>query len=155
MGDPDYYSRLLRLKSAKSLDNVYFHDKVLHSDLPTTLQDHDIFILPSRLEGVPRITLEAAATGLPCIIFDDYQSPSVIDGVTGFQVRTFEQMVDRVRLLVQDHQLRGEMGLKAAEHAKKFDWSLVITPIEKFFQDMVLSGLQRERNATISDGKAR
>jgi hypothetical protein len=58
-------------------------------------------------------------------------------------------------VIAQDHQLRGEMGLKATEHAKKFDWSLVITSMEKFFQDMVLSGLQRERNATVSDGTAR
>jgi glycosyltransferase involved in cell wall biosynthesis len=139
LGDPAYYSMLLQRKADQALNNVYFHEKVLHGDLPRVLQNFDILVLPSRLEGVPRITLEAAATGMPCIIFDDYQSPSVIDGVTGFQVRTFEQMVERLRLLVQDHQLRGEMGINAAEHAKKFDWNAVIKLLENYFISLVVS----------------
>jgi glycosyltransferase involved in cell wall biosynthesis len=140
LGDPSYYHMLLSRKAEKSLTHVYFHDQVSHSDLPALLQKFDILVLPSRLEGVPRITLEAAATGMPCIIFDDYQSPSVIDGVTGFQVQTFEQMVARLRLLVENRQFRGEMGLQAAAHAKKYDWGMVIKPLEKFFQDVVVGG---------------
>jgi len=34
--------------------------------------------------------------------FRDYKTPSVADGVTGFQVETFEQMLDRLQLLTQD-----------------------------------------------------
>ena len=101
---------------------------------PGLLKNFDILVLPSRLEGVPKVTLEAAASGMPCVIFDDYQSPSVIDGITGFQVNTFEQMVERVRLLVDDQQLRWEMGTRAAEHVKKYDWGTVIKLLEGLFQ---------------------
>jgi glycosyltransferase involved in cell wall biosynthesis len=137
LGDPAYYSRLLKQKATKSLTNVYFHDKVLHSDLPAVLQDFDIMVLPSRLEGVPRITLEAAATGMPCVIFADYRSPSVVDGVTGFQVYTFEEMVARVRLLVNDPDLRREMGASASEHVRQYDWELSVKLLERYFISLV------------------
>jgi glycosyltransferase involved in cell wall biosynthesis len=140
LGDVAYYSMLQKLKAEKVLNHVHFHDRVLHSDLPNVLQKFDMMVLPSRLEGVPRITLEAAATGMPCVIFDDYQSPSVIDGLTGFQVKTFGQMLERTKLLIENPQLRWEMGLQATEHAKQYDWKMVIQPLEKFFQDAVLSG---------------
>jgi glycosyltransferase involved in cell wall biosynthesis len=139
VGDSTYYSMLLQRKADQAQTNVHFHDKVLHGDLPRLLQNFDIFVLPSRLEGVPRITLEAAASGMPCVIFDDYQSPSVVDGITGFQVQTFEQMVERVRLLVDDQHLRWEMGTRAAEHVKKYDWGVVIQLLEGYFKTLVAS----------------
>jgi len=77
------------------------------------------------LEGIPKVTLEASATGLPCVVFHDYETPSVVDGKTGFQVRTFEEMVDRLCTLVQDAKLRSEMSAAARVHACSFDWDIV------------------------------
>ena len=58
IGDPAYLDRLLRRKTDEKLEHVHFHGKVLHANLPEVLRAHDIFVLPSRIEGVPRITLE-------------------------------------------------------------------------------------------------
>jgi glycosyltransferase involved in cell wall biosynthesis len=44
------------------------------------MRESDILLVPSRLEGIPRVTLEAAAAGLPAVVFDDYQTPSVLLG---------------------------------------------------------------------------
>ena len=139
LGDHSYYDSLLKRKADEGLDHVFFHGKMIHSKIPHNLKNYDILVLPSRLEGVPKVTLEAAASGMPCVIFDDYQSPSVIDGITGFQVNTFEQMVERVRLLVDDQQLRWEMGTRAAEHVKKYDWGTVIKLLEDYFNTLVMS----------------
>jgi glycosyltransferase involved in cell wall biosynthesis len=89
------------------------------------MRHSDIFILPSRLEGIPKVTLEAAATGLPCIVFRDYRSPSVIDAVTGFQVGTLEEMMRALRRLIEDRSLRERMGVAARKHMEGFDWELV------------------------------
>ncbi len=89
------------------------------------MQDSDIFLLPSHLEGIPKVTLEAAATGLPCVVFKSYETPSVIDGVTGFQVASLEEMASRVSLLTRDAELRGRMGAEGVRHARTFDWDIV------------------------------
>jgi len=77
LGDLSYYEMLLKRKAEEEgLSNVLFHGKIRHSEIINFLKDCDILVLPSRLEGVPKVTLEAAATGMPCIIFADYHSPS-------------------------------------------------------------------------------
>jgi glycosyltransferase involved in cell wall biosynthesis len=81
--------------------------------------------LPSRLEGIPKVTLEAAATGMPCVVFRDYETPSVIDGVTGFQVGTVEEMMQALGKLIADRSLRERMGTAAQAHTQSFDWDAV------------------------------
>jgi glycosyltransferase involved in cell wall biosynthesis len=77
------------------------------------------------LEGNPKVSLEAAATGLPCVIFRDYEAPSVLDGVTGFQVGTVEEMMQALGKLIQDPSLRNQMGRNARDHVEKFSWDVV------------------------------
>jgi D-inositol-3-phosphate glycosyltransferase len=108
-----------------NLPNVSFEDPVPQHQLAEAMRESDVFLLPSRVEGVPKVTLEAAAAGLPCIVFDDYQTPSVVDGITGFQVKTFEEMLERLQLLIQDSALRDKMGACAVCHARQFEWDSV------------------------------
>ena len=123
-------------KKAK-LSNVSIEKPVSQPQLAEAMRESDIFILPSRIEGLPKVTLEAAATGLPCIVFSDYKTPSVADGVTGFQVETFEQMLDRLKLLIQDADLRRRMSAAATSHAKQFDWDHVAAQWEATFAEVL------------------
>lgn len=107
--------------------NVQLLGPQSQASIVALMQGSDVFVLPSRLEGLPKVTLEAAATGLPCIVFRDYETPSVLDGVTGFQVATVEEMVSRLRLLIEDPQLRASMGAAAIQHAKKYDWDVIVS----------------------------
>ncbi|MBZ5704877.1 MAG: glycosyltransferase family 4 protein [Acidobacteriia bacterium] len=107
------------------VSNVRFHGPLPQTSLAALMQRSDIFLLPSRLEGLPKVTLEAAATGLPCVVFRDYETPSVVEGITGFQVGSFEEMVSRLKLLIENRELRLKMGAAAVEHVKKFDWDVV------------------------------
>ena len=119
----DGFGRELLSEHEKAkLSNVSIEKPLPQAQLAEAMRDSDIFILPSRIEGMPKVTLEAAATGLPCIVFSDYKTPSVADGVTGFQVETFEQMLDRLRLLIEDADLRRRMSAAATSYAKQFDW---------------------------------
>jgi glycosyltransferase involved in cell wall biosynthesis len=117
--------KLRRRYEELNLPNISFDEAVPQPQLAEAMRDSDVFLLPSRVEGVPKVTLEAAATGLACIVFDDYQTPSVVDGVTGFQVKTFEQMLERLRLLVHDRTLRQKLGAAAIGYARKFEWDRV------------------------------
>jgi glycosyltransferase involved in cell wall biosynthesis len=107
------------------LKNVQLDGPKTQSQMVEIMRNSDILLFPSRLEGIPKVTLEAAATGLPCIVFRDYETPSVADSVSGFQVGTLEEMMRALGQLIDDRTLRERMGAAARKHVEKFDWDLV------------------------------
>jgi glycosyltransferase involved in cell wall biosynthesis len=120
------FDEVLRQRIKQSaLNNVILEGPKTQSQMVEIMRNSDIFLLPSRLEGIPKVTLEASATGLPCIVFRDYETPSVIDGITGFQVTTLEDMMQALGKLIDDHSLRERMGAAARKHMEKFDWNVV------------------------------
>lgn len=85
--------------------------------------DFDVGLAPVipetfNLSKSPLKAMEYGALGIPVIAsdFGPYQS-YVIDGVTGFLVRTPKQWRARLRELVYDKELRESMGTKAREQA--------------------------------------
>jgi glycosyltransferase involved in cell wall biosynthesis len=122
----DGYQEVLHERITQlGLKNVKLDGPKSQSQMIEIMRDSDIFLLPSRLEGIPKVTLEAAATGLPSIVFRDYETPSVVDGVTGFQVGTLEEMMRALGKLIGDPALRQQMGSAARVHSEKFDWDVV------------------------------
>jgi len=120
------FEEVLRQKIADlRLQNVRLEGPKTQLQLMEIMRESDIFLLPSRLEGLPKVTLEAAATGLPCIVFRDYETPSVIDQVTGFQAGTVEEMMAALAKLIADRPLRERMGAAARKHMEQFDWDVV------------------------------
>jgi glycosyltransferase involved in cell wall biosynthesis len=137
IGSPTYRDQLLKRKSEEQLEHVHFHGPLVQTEVRKWMQQSDLLLLPSRLEGTPKVTFEAAATGLPSLVFDDYRTATVIDGVTGFQVKTFEQMQERLNLLLENRTLRLQMGVAATEHIKQFDWDVVVKEWERVFFEVV------------------
>lgn len=137
LGDPGYAERLLAEKKEEGLDSVVFHGTMQQRELAEWLARCDVYVLPSRLEGFGKTTLEAAATGLPALVFDDYETTAVVTGETGFAVATFDDMLRRLEQLLQDSELRLGMGAAAAAHAQGFDWSTIARRWEKCFERLV------------------
>lgn len=76
----------------------------------------DIFVLPSRLEGMSNAILEAMASGLPVVANRVGGNPElVIDGATGLLCRSGvpDDMAAALARLVSDHTLRDAMGERA------------------------------------------
>jgi len=120
-----YESVLRRSIEELGLRNVTLEGAKSQLEVLQLMRESDIFVLPSRLEGIPKVTLEAAATGLPCIVFKDYQTPSVLHGITGFQAETVDEMIKFLGQLIADPAMRQRMGAEARKHAQKFDWDIV------------------------------
>ncbi len=82
-------------------------------DVPRFLAESQIFCLCSHWEGLPLSILEAMSVGLPVVASDvGGVSEIVQEGVTGFLVKRgdINGWADRLRLLLQDAQLRHRMG---------------------------------------------
>jgi glycosyltransferase involved in cell wall biosynthesis len=124
-GRDGYESALRRSIDEHGLRNVILEGPKNQHEVLAIMRESDILLLPSRLEGMPKVTLEAAATGLPCVVFDDYQTPSVLHRLTGFQVGSVDEMIKSLGELILNPSLRQRMGLEARRHVQKFDWDVV------------------------------
>ncbi len=90
------------------------------SDVATILAESDVFLFTSvsEGEGMPGVLIEAGLCGLPVVTTDVPGARAVVgDGTTGLVVRPddFDGMVDAVRRLVIDEDLRVKMGRAARE----------------------------------------
>lgn len=67
VGDGELKEKILqKVKTSQLQEYVYFLGK--REDIPNLLQSSDIFLMPSILEGLPVVLVEAQAAGVPCII---------------------------------------------------------------------------------------
>jgi glycosyltransferase involved in cell wall biosynthesis len=124
---------LVKAKRKLETSNVYLHGRVPLEKLVSWMREADIFLFPSIHEGFPKVTIEAAATGTPSIVFDNYKPETVLNGETGFIVRDIDEMMKKLEILIENADLRTTMGVKAREYAKKFDWNVITKQWEKEF----------------------
>lgn len=109
----------------RGLDNLSFPGGLLPDEMIAELASADIFVMPSRSEGVPKVTQEAAACGLPIIAFGYYEPPTVIDGENGYRVWSDDEFELRLNQLLDDSKMRQAMGVRSSELAKTWDWDVL------------------------------
>lgn len=88
--------------------------------IPDYLRAADMFILPSRLEGMSNAILEAMACGLPIVAHDVGGNPELVaHGETGLlcPAGDSKRLADAIRRLAEDAALRRDMGARARGRA--------------------------------------
>jgi len=87
------------------------------------LRGFDLFVLPSRLEGVPRCLMEAMGMGKPVIASDIKGCRSLIPepGVQGylFPIEDYQTLAKHIQYLKAHPEIRQSLGLRAQEFIKK------------------------------------
>lgn len=81
VGNGPYKNSLQELVNKNSLQNIVnFHGQKNKSELPAYYKTADIFIFPSRKEGMPNVVLEAMSYGLPILMTPCQGSDELING---------------------------------------------------------------------------
>jgi glycosyltransferase involved in cell wall biosynthesis len=123
------------------LPSTQFVGEVAHRDIPAILHDTTVLVLPSYIEGLPTVCLEALACGIPVVASDTGGTSEVIlDGETGFlrPVDDLPGFADRVVLLLQNDSLRQRMGRAGRRLVEgMYSWTRIAEMTERLYERLV------------------
>lgn len=99
-----------------------------------------LFVLTSRVEGLPMCLLEAKTYSLPCISFDIPTGPSEIieDGISGYLIEPFEckKMIDRISELVENEELLSSFADRTKDNIYKFQMESIMEKWNRVLQSI-------------------
>ncbi|MFZ2719629.1 MAG: glycosyltransferase, partial [Minisyncoccia bacterium] len=144
--------RMLRALAAELgvSGRVRFVGFVDHKEMPKYLAASDIFIRPSRSEGMGSSFIEAMAAGLPVIatqegglsdiIFDEKRNPDVPTTAWAVDTNSPAQIADAVRAIIDaSEKVRTITATAKKMAADKYDWDIVATTMREKVFDRVLN----------------
>lgn len=122
------------------LPNAIFTGFLAGDDLARAYASADIFINPSTTEAFGNVTLEAMASGLPCICADATGSRSlIVQGTNGFLINpsSLEGYVDHTAELINDGILRRHMGAAGRKLSAQYDWDKVMETLVGHYREVL------------------
>ena len=125
------------LRSA--LPAAVFAGHLRGEDLATAYASSDIFLFPSETETFGNVTLEAMSSGLPAVVANATGSNALVtDGLNGYLVtpRDSAEFLDRVARLIENKELRGQMGADARQAAEQYEWSRILDRIASYYEEL-------------------
>lgn len=128
VGEGEYESAIRRRINASGLSgHIRFAGR--RDDVPNLLAAADVFVFPSRTEGMPNALLEAMAVGLPIVTTDVPGCRDlIVDGRTGLLAPPGrpDELADRIRRLLSDSGLAGALSRAARLSAEKHAWEACV-----------------------------
>ncbi|MGL5964950.1 MAG: glycosyltransferase family 4 protein [Fusobacteriaceae bacterium] len=117
------------IKVIKSVPNI--KEKYLESSM---------LVLASKFEGFGMVLVEAMSSGVPCISFDCPVGPSKVikNGEDGIIVKNkdYDSLNNSIELLINNSELRKELGLKAKENIKRYSSEEIQKVWDKVFEEV-------------------
>jgi glycosyltransferase involved in cell wall biosynthesis len=122
------------------------------TDIGAELEKASIYVMSSRHEGFPMTILEAMAKGLAIVSFNSPHGPKemIKNGVDGLLVkpRTNANLAAAIIRVIEDEQLRRDLGAGALETARKYDLPVIGQKWDKLLADLLARREARYRKQT-------
>ena len=109
---------------------------ISRAEMPELYAQHDIFVLPSLVEGMPLVLLEAMGSGLAVVTTESSGMTDLVeDGHDGLLTipGDADSLTVAITTLCGNSQLRHKLGCAAQEKMKRFTWKLSAARHEAVF----------------------
>ena len=141
-GIDDHPGAITKVQLDAACDGKYIKWLGYRTDVKELLQQSHIVAFPSYyMEGLPKSLIEACAIGRPIITTQSIGCKDTVDdGVNGFLIapKEVEPLVEKLRLLINDAELRQKMGKAAREKAEKeFSLDVVIEKHINIYNELI------------------
>jgi glycosyltransferase involved in cell wall biosynthesis len=121
-------------------NNVVFLGELHNDDLNDAYMKSKLFILTSKVEGLPMVLIEAMSFGLPVIVTDVGDIPWIVrDGIEGYLIKNgmTEQMVDAIVNLLKDSEKRKILGENSRKRYNEIVIDFQPEVIEKSWEKLI------------------
>lgn len=126
-----------RYFSAAAQGSINVRPFISRAEMPELYAQHDIFVLPSLVEGMPLVLLEAMASGLAVVTTESSGMTDLVeDGHDGLLTipGDADSLAVALSTLYGNSQLRRALGCAAQEKMKRFTWKLSALRHEAVFR---------------------
>lgn len=121
---------------AQDLD-VNFVGQIAHERLSEYYQNAGIVVIPSYYESFGLVGLEAMASARPVIGFHDTGLAETVGSDAGLLVeRNEKRLAQAIVRLIENQELRHQMGMNGRKKAKTFDWSHIVAKYIKTYEEI-------------------
>lgn len=137
IGGGKYLDKCKRLSKRLKINNLRFTGSVDRQKIINILRNSDVFILPSKSEGMPRALIEAMAQGIVCL-------STPVGGIS--EILSKEQLIDQVSpwsiankilKLTDNTPLMNKIAHRNLQISKKFNDTNQRIIREKFFSEII------------------
>ncbi len=136
----DYYGGIDKLKElAKELgvsDRVEFLGFLSREELDKFLNKADLFVLPTKAEGLPRVIIEAMAKGLPCITTPVSGNSELIASHFLIDYYDIELLANRIEELTNNATLYENTSQENFERSRQYEASILQLRRDDFYENL-------------------
>lgn len=122
------------------LPNAVYTGFLTGEDLASAYANSDIFFFPSDTETFGNVTLEAMASGLPCVVADAVGSKSLVDhGGNGYlaPVEKSDLFYSYIEKLVLNPDLRQKMANASLQKAGNYSWQNINGKLLSYYEQVL------------------
>lgn len=129
-GDPSYLERLAQKLGVS--DNIVFKGTLLKTDVMNWLEKIDIYIQPSKQEGLPRALIEALSKGVPSLGSETAGIPELINQEFIFKRGDVNDIIRKLKKLLSSNLLK--ISQDNFNKSKEFDLDFLNEKRNKFYK---------------------
>ncbi len=129
-----------RARLQKRLPGAHFTGHLSDEPLARAYASSDIFFNPSISETFGNVTLEAMASGLPCMCAEATGSRSlVLQNKTGFMAPfgNHKDFALHLGAMIKSQKLRTTLGRAAIQAAHEFEWDAILAGLVENYRDAI------------------
>lgn len=124
----------------EKLPEAHFTGFVTGEELAKAYASSDVFLFPSHTETFGNVTLEAMASGLPCLVADAIGSKSLVeDGLNGkwAEKKNIKDFSEKLEWIISDEKRMKQMGIKSREMATEYDWDKINSSLVNNYREAI------------------
>ncbi len=116
-------------------ENIVFCGSLSKEGIFDWLDNIDVYIQPSLLEGLPRAVIEAMSRALPCVLSDVGEMPKLVSPDFIFHKKNVRKIIEILQNL--NNEVLQQQAIRNFQRTKKYEKSIRDIEWIKFYTDML------------------